>query len=117
MRLINPTEILYNEALIVAIAGLIVNLVSVFILHQDEEHSDHNQKAAYLHVLADLLTSLAAIAGLLAAKYFKLVWVDPVVGLLGMVLILRWSWSLLNSTAKTLVDYRENKQTEISEKA
>jgi cation diffusion facilitator family transporter len=64
-RFINPIDIVYREAIIVAIIGLIVNIASAFLLHHDHEHSDHNIRAAYLHVIADALTSLSAILGLL----------------------------------------------------
>ena len=115
-RFISPVEIAFNQAIFVAVLGLIVNGVSVLILgHQhlpndDNEHShhqhehDHNLVSAYLHVLADALTSLLAIIALLGAKYLGLIWADPAMGILGAVLVARWSIGLLRSTAKVLLD-------------
>lgn len=118
-RLINPVAIAFNQAIVVAIIGLLVNGASVFILgadhHHDHDHShdhdhghhhhhDHNLKSAYLHVLADALTSLLAIFALLLGKYFGAVWMDPVMGIVGSVLVARWSWGLLKSTSAILLD-------------
>jgi len=114
-RMLNPVEIIFNQAIIVASLGLVVNGVSVFILgvddhdhhHNDEDgghHHDHNLKSAYLHVMADALTSVLAIVALLAAKYFGLIWMDPVMGIVGAVLVARWSYGLLGSTAAVLLD-------------
>ncbi|MBT6238655.1 MAG: cation transporter, partial [Verrucomicrobia bacterium] len=79
-RLVSPVEIVFNQAITVAVIGLIVNGLSMLILGHDDHHHhshDHNLKAAYLHVLADTLTSLLAIFALLAAKYFGWVRMDP----------------------------------------
>ncbi len=118
-RLINPIEIIFNQAIVVAVLGLLVNGVCVFILgtkdhgheheheHGEHHHShghDHNLKSAYLHVLADALTSILAIVALLTAKYFGLIWMDPVMGLLGALLVARWSIGLLSSTSGVLLD-------------
>lgn len=117
-RLIYPIEIAFNQAIFVAVIGLIVNGVSVFILgsqghhhahddhgHDDHHHHhDHNLRAAYLHVLADALTSLLAIFALLVAKYFGLIWMDPLMGILGAILVSRWSLGLLRSTSAVLLD-------------
>ena len=72
--------------------------------HGASEHHDHNLFAAYLHVLADALTSVLAIAALLSGKYLGLVWLDPLMGILGAVLIVRWSWSLVGMSARVLLD-------------
>jgi cation diffusion facilitator family transporter len=126
LRMLNPVDIAFNQAIAVAVLGLIVNGVSVFILghehdHADEDtcrpgqesghqhhhhphHHDHNLRAAYLHVLADALTSLLAIFALLAGKYFQAVWLDPVMGIIGALLVARWSWGLLQRTAAILLD-------------
>jgi hypothetical protein len=92
-RILRPVAIDYDEALLIAALGLAVNLVSAWLLgddghaHGDEEeahhHHDHNHRAAYLHVLADAITSVLAIGGLLAARFFSWVWIDPVVGIIG----------------------------------
>ncbi len=110
-RLVSPVEIQFNEALGVAGLGLLVNIVSAFILktphehhHGHDHHHDHNLKAAYLHVLADALTSLLAIAALLLGKYFGWVRVDSVVGMIGAVVITRWAIGLLKETAPLLLD-------------
>jgi cation diffusion facilitator family transporter len=104
-RLIAPVEIAFNQAIGVAVLGLVVNGVSVLILgHRDEHHHDHNLRGAYLHVLADALTSLLAIVALAAGKYYGLVWMDPVMGVVGAVLVARWSVGLLRSAGSTLLD-------------
>ena len=111
MRLISPVEIAFNQAILVAILGLAVNSISVVILghhhHPENEHEhrhDHNLVSAYLHVLADALTSLLAIFALLGAKYLGLVWADPAMGIVGAILVARWSVGLLRNTARTLLD-------------
>ena len=68
-RFFNPLEIIYMEAIMIAIIGLVVNIASAFILHHEHEHSDHNIRAAYLHVIADALTSLSAILGFASPKF------------------------------------------------
>lgn len=129
-RLIDPVAIAFNQAIFVAVLGLIVNGVSVLILghhhhpedaedvesgheehahyhdhrYEQHHHHDHNLISAYLHVLADALTSLLAIFALLAAKYFGWVWADPVMGLVGSLLVARWSIGLLHSTGVVLLD-------------
>ncbi|HOW39187.1 MAG TPA: cation diffusion facilitator family transporter [Bacteroidales bacterium] len=107
-RLIDPSPILYKEAITVAFIGLFVNLVSALILHHNDEHSDHNIRAAYLHVLADALTSITAITGLIAAMFTKTVWIDPVVGILGSAVIMKWSVSLMKESGKALLDFRKD---------
>jgi len=108
-RLVRPVTIAFDQAVAVAVVGLLVNLASFLILnhHDDdnaERHHDHNLRAACLHVLADGLTSLLAIVALLLAKYFGLLWMDPAMGLVGAALVTRWSWGLLKSTSLTLLD-------------
>jgi cation diffusion facilitator family transporter len=103
LRLFNPTTIRFNEALIVAILGLVVNLISARLLGGHHEH-DHNVRAAYAHVLADALTSFLAVFAVLSAKLLGWVWIDPVVGLAGAVIIMRWSYQLLTETGPILLD-------------
>ncbi|HWL51431.1 MAG TPA: CDF family Co(II)/Ni(II) efflux transporter DmeF [Chthoniobacteraceae bacterium] len=119
-RLASPASIAFNQALLVAVVGLVINGASVFILgethhhehpHHDDDHDDHghhhhdhNLRSAYLHVLADAVTSVAAIVALLAAKYFGWIWIDPAMGLLGSLLVGRWSLGLLRQTSRTLLD-------------
>jgi len=109
-RLISPIPIALNQALVVAVAGLLVNGASAWILARPGHHShhghrhDHNLRAAYLHVLADALTSLLAIFALLAAKLFAATWLDPVMGVVGAALVTRWSLGLLHETSRVLLD-------------
>ena len=111
-RLLNPIPIALDQALVVATAGLLVNGASAWILvapgHHDHGHHrhrhDHNLRAAYLHVLADALTSLLAIFALLAAKFFDAIWLDPVMGVVGAALVTRWSLGLLRETSRVLLD-------------
>ena len=118
-RLLEPQSIHFNEAIVVAIIGLVVNVASVFILHDDHHHHhgehhhhhDHNMKAAYFHVLADTLTSLLAIVALLVGKYVGLVWMDPLMGIVGAIVILRWSYSLVKESSDILLDKSVKKST------
>lgn len=123
-RIVEPVDISFDEAMIVAVLGLAINAVCAFILQKSgggHEHrhesghghrhesghgheSDVNLKAAFMHVLADTLTSVLAIAALAAGKYFNWVFLDPLVGLLGAALVLRWSAGLLKETAGLLLD-------------
>lgn len=114
-RVLDPVAIAFDQAIIVAFLGLVVNGVSVFILntgghshddgsHHHHGHEDHNLRSAYLHVLADALTSVLAIVALLAAKYIGVNWVDPLVGVVGAVLVARWSVSLLRTSGAVLLD-------------
>ena len=116
-RIIDPGAIHYNEALIVAVIGLFVNLVSALILGKGEsghghshghdhehEHTDHNLRAAYLHVLTDALTSILAIAALLIAKLTGMTWADPAVGILGAIVVIHWAVGLIRQTGSILLD-------------
>ena len=117
-RFFHPVTIHFNQAILVAVIGLVVNLVSLVILgghhlggnHYDEranrseDAKDHNLRSAYLHVLADALTSLLAIFALLAGKYLGLNWMDPAMGIAGAILVTQWSWSLLRSSGHVLLD-------------
>jgi len=115
-RFLQPVDIVFNQALLVAAVGFVVNVFSMIILgghHEDSGrqlglHSscegDHNLRSAYLHVLADAMTSLLAIVALLAGKYIGAVWLDPVMGVLGAGLVIRWSWGLLRQSGRVLLD-------------
>lgn len=111
-RLINPVPIDIDAALAIAVAGLLVNAVSALILAapghhghgHHHHHHDHNLRAAYLHVLADALTSMLAIGALLAARFFEATWLDPVIGVVGAVLVTRWAMGLLRDTSRVLLD-------------
>jgi cation diffusion facilitator family transporter len=97
-RFCNPVSIQYSEALVVAFIGLIVNVTSAKILHHEEEHSDHNLRATYLHILADILTSVLAIIALFGGLYFQLYKGDAVVGIIGSLVILLWSKKIIRNS-------------------
>jgi cation diffusion facilitator family transporter len=120
-RLFNPVAIAFNQAIVVAVLGLIVNGVSMIMLggqhhdhdhqhidphHHNHAHTDHNLRAAYLHVLADALTSLLAIFALLTGKYLGLNWMDPTMGIVGAILVARWSLGLIRDTSGILLDHQ-----------
>jgi len=112
-RFFSPLEIDFNMALLVAASGLIVNLVSAGMLkdHSHDGHHDHNLKAAYLHVLADALTSVTAIVALLAGKLLGWVWMDPIMGIVGAAVICVWSYGLLRQTGAILLDRQADPKT------
>ena len=103
-RFYNPVDIVYKEAILVAIIGLIVNVASAFILHHKQEHSDHNIRAAYLHVIADALTSVSAILGLTAAMIWDIPFIDTIAALISSFVIIKWSIGLLKDSGKVLLD-------------
>lgn len=126
-RFLSPVVIGFNQAIFVAVLGLIVNGVCLLVLrghgrersrdqhdghdpmvHDHPTHGhekpDHNFRSAYLHVLADALTSFLAIFALLAGKYLGQAWLDPFMGVVGAALVVRWSWGLLRSSAHVLLD-------------
>lgn len=106
-RFINPLEIKFDEAILVAIIGLIVNTVCILIMElKNKSQGDYNYKAAYYHILADALTSILAILALIAGKFFNIMYLDPIIGILGGILILRWAIGLIRDTVKILVDYK-----------
>ena len=106
-RLINPLKISFNEAILVAVIGLTVNCICVFIMEykSDKKAEDYNYKAAYLHILTDAMTSVFAIVALLSGKFFGLYFLDPVMGFVGGALILRWGLDLIKNTSKILLDW------------
>jgi cation diffusion facilitator family transporter len=127
-RLVEPLPISFDEAMIVAVLGLMVNLASAWLLHGGQghghghgghghshahdhhhdhhhgEHRDHNLRAAYLHVLADALTSVLAIVALLCGKMFGWIWMDAAMGIVGAVVISKWAVGLLRDTGRILLD-------------
>ena len=112
-RLWSPVRIRFDEAIAVAVVGLLVNLLSAFLLrgeHHDDHsdhvhhHHDHNLRGAYLHVLADALTSILAIVALTAGKALGWIWMDPAMGIVGSLVIARWSYGLLRDTGGVLLD-------------
>ena len=133
VRLANPIPISFPQAITVAVVGLIVNLISAWLLredhdhhhghshhhnhgHDNEDHDEHDHKhhgrdqnlrAAYLHVLADALTSVLAIIALVAGSIYGWIWLDPLMGIVGALVIARWSWGLMRDTGATMLDYRQ----------
>ena len=137
VRLANPVSISFEQAIAVAVAGLLVNLLSAWLLRDDHGHHHHghahshahphdhdrhdhdhdhdhrghdhhtrdnNLRAAYLHVLADALTSVLAIAALLLGRSYGWLWADPAMGVVGALVIVRWSWGLIRETGGVLID-------------
>lgn len=135
VRFVSPVEIDFNQAIVVAIIGLAVNIVSAWLLRDDHSHGGHrhahghhhghghahgshahhgdhahhggkdnNLRAAYLHVVADALTSVLAIVALLLGKWNGWTFLDPAMGVVGGLVIARWSWGLIRSTGSVLVD-------------
>ncbi|OFX73192.1 MAG: zinc transporter ZitB [Bacteroidetes bacterium GWE2_29_8] len=103
-RLFNPEIIVYNEAILVAVIGLVVNIASAFLLHHDNDHADINIKAAYVHVIADALTSLSAIFGLIIALVWNIPYIDTIAAILSSIIIIKWAISLLKESGKALLD-------------
>ena len=128
-RVIYPVPIAFNQAIPIAVVGLGVNLLSAFLLrddhdhhhghahdHGDEDHDhdhehgsshvhrDHNLRAAFVHVMADVAVSVLVIVGLVAGRQFGWVWMDPLMGLIATVVILSWSWTLIRSAGAVLLD-------------
>lgn len=138
MRFFEPVAVAFDQAILVAVVGLLVNVLCAIILAggrsntsaglghghaHDHSHGhahghshgrstngrdgeDHNLRSAYLHVLADALTSIAAIVALLVGKYFGMIWFDPLMGVVGALLVGRWSIGLSRDTARVLLDYQ-----------
>jgi cation diffusion facilitator family transporter len=130
VRLLNPVSIGFDQAIAIAVVGLAVNLASAWLLrdrhghgqhsdhhdhhdlddqdqhrrHSHHHHHDHNLRAAYLHVLADALTSVLAITALLAGRLYGWVWMDPAMGIVGALVIAHWSLGLLRSSGAVLLD-------------
>jgi cation diffusion facilitator family transporter len=115
-RLLSPVPIHFTEATVVAAIGLAVNLVSAWLLFDEDHHGhapddrehhhgrDTNLRAAYLHVVADALTSVLAIIALLSGRFFGWVWLDPVMGIAGALVIAHWSVGLMRSAGAVLLD-------------
>ena len=117
-RFFSPVEIHYGQSILVALVGLVVNVVSAFLLNgnhghdhhhghshgHEHHHEDHNLKAAYFHVLADALTSVLAIIALLFGSLFGWWVLDPLMGIVGALVITRWAWGLLKESSVILLD-------------
>ena len=109
-RLYNPVDIVYKQAILVAIVGLVVNISSAFLLHHKHEQSDHNIRAAYLHVLADAVTSVSAILGLTAAMIWSIPFIDTIAALISSLVIVKWSIGLLKDSGSVLLDIEQNQK-------
>lgn len=123
-RFFQPQTILFNQAIVVAFLGLIVNLASAWLLqdhhdhdhhldHHDHHHEDSNLKAAYIHVVTDALTSILAIIALFCGKYLGWIWLDAVMGLVGAAVIFKWSYGLVQDTGAILLDGASDKHTKL----
>lgn len=120
-RLWQPLPVAYDEALLVAVLGLVVNLVSAWLLRDDHhhdhhghehshahEHHDHNLQGAFMHVLADLVTSILAIIALVGGRHLGWFALDPLMGLVGAGVILYWARGLLQAAGRTLLDAEDH---------
>ena len=122
-RLFDPSPVAFAEATIIAVIGLGVNIASALLLghghshghdhdhgdphdhsHDHTSEKDNNLRSAYLHVVADALTSVLAIAALLGGRYLGWVWLDPAMGVVGSIVIAAWAWSLMRDTGAVLLD-------------
>ncbi len=111
-RLLLPQQIHYQEAIVVAMIGLVINIVCAMILghahhdhgHDHHHHHDLNLKSAYLHVIADAATSVLAILALVGGMFYGWSWLDPVMGIVGALLVAIWAKNLLIETGKVLLD-------------
>jgi cation diffusion facilitator family transporter len=102
-RLLEPTHVRYAQALPVAALGLVVNVISLRMLHVEEhEHHDHNLRGAHLHVLSDLMTSVLALVALMAGRLTGLGWPDPACAIVGAIVILVWGARLGRDSARVL---------------
>ncbi|MDR3056015.1 MAG: CDF family Co(II)/Ni(II) efflux transporter DmeF [Zoogloeaceae bacterium] len=131
-RLWQPVTVAYNEALMVTIVGLLVNLVSIWLLRdgahehshehthdhaekhahgKNEDGQDHNLQGAFMHVLADLLTSVLAIIALMGGQYLGWTTLDPFIGLIGAGIILYWAKGLVASASRALLDAEDHSET------
>jgi cation diffusion facilitator family transporter len=131
VRLLHPVPIAYGEAIAVAALGLLVNIVSAWLLRDDHDHHhghghdhdhahsrshhhhDNNLRAAYVHVMADAVTSILAITALLVAMYAQWVWADPAVGIIGSLVIASWAYGLLRASGAVLLDVNADKNLEM----
>lgn len=115
-RMVAPVAIQYDQAMAVAALGLAVNLISAWLLRDDHHHhhehdhghdhghhGDNNLRAAYVHVMADALTSVLAIVALYLGRDLGWPWLDPLIGLVGALVVARWAWGLLKDSGGVLV--------------
>ena len=115
-RLVAPQDIHYREAIVIAVVGLVVNLICAWWLRDSHSHDhghdhdhghahqDMNVRAAYVHVLADAATSVLAIVALVGGLLWGLGWLDPLMGLVGAALVSAWAWGLMRDSGRILLD-------------
>ena len=112
-RLLNPVNIAYEQAIFVAIIGLIVNLICAWLLkdnhhHHEHDHHEHlhdlNLKAAYVHIITDALTSVLAIIALIGGMLWGVIWLDPFMGIIGSILVFIWAIGIVKQSGKILLD-------------
>jgi cation diffusion facilitator family transporter len=131
VRLLHPAPIAYGEAIAVAALGLVINILSAWLLRDEHDHHhgyghdhdrihahghqyhDNNLRAAYVHVMADAATSVLAIIALLVAMYAQWVWADPAVGIIGSLVIASWAYGLLRASGAVLLDVHADKNLEM----
>lgn len=137
VRLLHPVPIAYGEAIAVAALGLVINILSAWLLRDEHDHHhghghghdhdhnhdhihahgrqyhDNNLRAAYVHVMADAATSVLAIIALLVAMYAQWVWADPAVGIIGSLVIASWAYGLLRASGAVLLDVHADKNLEM----
>jgi cation diffusion facilitator family transporter len=123
MRLMHPIPIAFDEAIPLAALGLGVNLLSAWLLHDEHDHAhdgdhrdrdhhaDYNLRAAYVHVVADAAVSVLALIGLTAGRELGWVWMDPMMGIVGMLVIANWSWNLIRASGAVLLDIRPDQRS------
>lgn len=126
LRITSPVPISFSQAIAVAVIGLAVNLVSAWLLsgsgdhhhdhhhahgHNHHGHADNNIRSAYMHVIADALTSVLAIAALTFGSLYGWLWLDPLMGIVGALIIAQWSWGLMKSSGAVLLDVLSEAET------
>lgn len=132
LRIASPVPISFSQAIAVAVIGLAVNLVSAWLLsgsghdhhghdhhhdhhhthsHDHHGHADNNIRSAYMHVIADALTSVLAIAALTLGSLYGWLWLDPLMGIVGALIIAQWSWGLMKSSGAVLLDVLSEAET------
>jgi cation diffusion facilitator family transporter len=107
-RLLNPITVNFGEAILVAVIGLAVNALSAIFLHHDHEHHDHNIRSAYLHVLADGLTSMTAIIALTVGMIWQIVSLDSISGIISSLVITKWAVELIKNSGRELIDFSKH---------
>lgn len=132
-RLITPVPIIFGEAIAVATIGLVVNVVSALLLHDGNHahdhhddhahknipsnhhhHRDNNIRSAYIHIIADAAISVMAIVGLLCGWIYGWIWMDPIMGVIGALVIANWAYTLMRDTGRVLLDITPDKHLEDS---